>query len=147
MGKENDHNLILVDPRQSLLICLPDGTAVGAHPMSPAGGGGAGRFTSRQPAGLSTVMPYHPQTGVVDAPNKDGWYELLKKDLDGVMCILEARDRLILYLAQAVKDECNYDVEAMGKALIAGLQDMLSFLAKSTLIGAVIGGAGGIFAG
>jgi uncharacterized protein YidB (DUF937 family) len=130
------------------LVCLPDGSTEGAHPRSPAGGGGAGRFTSRLPAGKEMVIAYHPQTGVKQATQEEGWWERRKKDLDGLECLAEARARFIIYLPGDVLTETGHSLKEMGQGLIEGLKDMVKLLLKTTLVGALlVGGVAGAVSG
>src|SRR5262245_56084883 len=82
------------DPRESQLIMSYD-SPHGADPDAPAGGGGAGRFTSRQPWGTGSVASLHSTTAARDAKEAD-WTSSLNRDFSDIVLSGNLGDYLIL---------------------------------------------------
>jgi hypothetical protein len=106
-------------------------------PNSPAGGGGRGYFTSRRPAGDTSTLDLHHFTGVADnyEDDPDGFFAAL----DGVRCVLAARDRAILYAPAAVFEMTGMALAAVLEGLLPGLALCAVVVGLTTAAGAGIG--------
>lgn len=114
-------------------------------PNSPAGGGGRGYFTSRRPAGDSTVDDLHHFAGLVDNPDDDpdSYYAAL----DGVRCVLAARDLAIMYTPAVVYEKTGMALAAVLEGLLPGLAMCAVVVGFTTAVGAGVGALLGLLEG
>jgi hypothetical protein len=108
--------------------------------MSPAGGGGNGRFTSLLPAGRHEIVALQGRVVVTREPEP---MHLTNRQrvFDGVMCILAANTISEDFVGYEVLRETGHAIKELLGGLLAGLGLTLIMLAIPTALGAAAGGA------
>ena len=139
-----------------------DGAICGATAYSPAGGGGPGRFTSREPHGTSAGLAFQVRPNPVTT-REPGWLDrawdevvhgaewvgdealAVKRGVENVYTAYTlARDK---YISSAIKEEIGQAIDEILRGIIPGLLMMLAVLAVSIAVGATAGALLGALAG